>query len=113
MAIDIGKLVNTVSKIANDRNTKNALAGAKNAVSLMKKNKTNPDASASVPEQRLSAEKQILQLAESTNPLSLKQIISQTSLELDEADEAVKKLVDKGIAEEQVGPDGKTVYDFS
>jgi hypothetical protein len=70
-------------------------------------------APAPAPEVKLSAEKVILQLAEKTNPLSLKQIISLTSLELDEADVAVKNLVAKGVATEQVGPDGKSIYDFS
>jgi hypothetical protein len=129
MAIDIGKIIGTVTKIANDPNMKKAATGAKNVVTKkMNEKKTKPAAQtaavasapapaeaapAPAPEQKLSAEKVILQLAEKTNPLSLRQIISLTSLELDEADEAVKHLVAKGVASEQVGPDGKSIYDFS
>jgi hypothetical protein len=132
MAIDIGKLVNTVSKIAKDPNMKKAVTGAKNVVSKkMQEKKTKSTAAVSAPapaatpvpeaapaappapEVKLSPEKVILQLAEKANPLSLRQIISQTSLELDEADAAVKNLVAKGVATEQVGPDGKSIYDFS
>jgi TM2 domain-containing membrane protein YozV len=64
-------------------------------------------------EQKLSAEKQVLALTSKSSTLTLKQIVSQTSLEMDEAEEAVKKLVAKGMAKEQVGPDGKLTYDFS
>jgi hypothetical protein len=134
MALNLGKLINTVTKIANDPNAKkvatgakSAVTGAKNAVTKMKQNKAqtaavaqaatpSPEAvpaPAPAPEANLSPEKVILQLAEKTNPLTLKQIISQTSLELDEADEAVKHLVAKGVATEQAGPDGKAIYDFS
>jgi hypothetical protein len=119
MALDLGKLIGTVTKIANDPNMKKAVTGAKNAVTKAQKNNTKPAAQASAvasaptPELKLSAEKVILQLAESSNPLSLRQIVSQTSLELDEADVAVKNLIAKGVATEQVGPDGKTIYDFS
>jgi hypothetical protein len=125
MALDLGKIINTVTKIANDPNVKKAATGAKNAVTKAKDNKTKAAAQASAatpeatpdteatPEVKLSPEKVIIQLAESVNPLSLKQIVSQTSLELDEADEAVRNLVAKGVATEQVGPDGKTTYDFS
>ena len=62
---------------------------------------------------KISAEKQILALSGESNTLTLRQIISQTSLEMEEAEEAVKKLVAKGMAKEQVGPDGKLFYDFS
>jgi TM2 domain-containing membrane protein YozV len=62
---------------------------------------------------KLSPEKQILTLADKVNVLSIKQIVSQTTLELDEAEEAVKKLVSKGIAKEQVDPNGRLTYNFS
>jgi hypothetical protein len=107
--MDVGKIVNTVFKVAGNANTKKAVTGTKNMVSQMKKKKSG----AAVPAEKLSAEKQILALAETTNPLSLKQIVSQTSLEVNEADEAVKNLISKGMATEQVGPDGKKTYDFS
>jgi Fic family protein len=120
MALNIGKLIGTVSKIAANPNAKKAATSAKNAVSKkMQEKKTQSAAAVSTPtatpapELNLSPEKVILQLAEKTNPLTLKQIISMTSLELDAADEAVKHLVAKGVATEQVGPDGKSIYDFS
>jgi uncharacterized membrane protein YccF (DUF307 family) len=61
---------------------------------------------------RISAEKQILTLVKDTPVLTLAQIVSQTSLELDKAETTVKKLVDKGIAQEEVDSDGKTKYRF-
>jgi hypothetical protein len=109
LIMDLGKLIGTVTKIANDSNTKKAMDGTKDMVSKIKKKKPGE----AVPAVKPSAEKQILSLAETTNPLSLKQIVSQTSLEVNEADEAVKNLVAKGMAAEQVGPDGKKTYDFS
>ncbi|MDR1215094.1 MAG: TM2 domain-containing protein [Treponema sp.] len=66
-----------------------------------------------VPVAKVSAEKQILALADRSDKLSLKQIVSQTSLELDEAEAAVKKLVDRGMAREQVDSDGRLFYNFS
>jgi uncharacterized membrane protein YccF (DUF307 family) len=63
-------------------------------------------------EMRMSAEKQILALVKDTPVLTLAQIVSQTNLELDEAETTVKKLVDKGIAKEDSGADGKTIYHF-
>ncbi|MDR1901645.1 MAG: TM2 domain-containing protein [Treponema sp.] len=65
------------------------------------------------PEVKISAEKQILALSEKSSSLSLKHIVSQTSLDMEEAEEAVKKLVSKGMAKEQVSSDGKLTYDFS
>ena len=70
-------------------------------------------AAASSPEPKLSAEKQVLTLAEKSPSLTIKQIVSQTSLEMDEAEETVKKLVAKGMAKEQASSDGKLTYDFS
>jgi TM2 domain-containing membrane protein YozV len=72
-----------------------------------------PPPSGSAPMVKLSAEKQILSLADKSDVLSIKQIVSQTSLELDEAEEAVKKLVAKGMAREQVDSNGKLSYNFS
>jgi TM2 domain-containing membrane protein YozV len=98
----------------------NALHGGQGGVSV--NNQVNPSqnvvvnvtAPAGATESvKISAEKQILALSGESNTLSLRQIISQTSLEMEEAEEAVKKLVAKGMAKEQVGPDGKLFYDFS
>jgi hypothetical protein len=59
-----------------------------------------------------SPEKQILKITQTTQVLTLAQIVSQTSLEIEEAEETVKKLVNKGLAKEYIGDDGKTRYDF-
>lgn len=71
-----------------------------------------PASAPSATEVKVSAEKQILSLSQQSGTLSIKDIISKTSLEMDEAETAVKKLVDKGMAKEVVTPEGKTVYDF-
>jgi hypothetical protein len=48
------------------------------------------------------------------NPLlTLNQIVSKTTREMDEVEEAIKKLVAKGVAKEVPDPNGKTQYDFS
>jgi Fic family protein len=60
-----------------------------------------------------SAEKQIITLAQSESLLTLNQIIAKTSIEMDEAEEAIKKLVEKGIAKEVTDATGKKQYDFS
>jgi TM2 domain-containing membrane protein YozV len=62
---------------------------------------------------KVSAEKQILALADKSSVLSIKQIVSQTSLEMEEAEDGLKKLVAKGMVKEQVDADGKLTYDFS
>jgi len=75
-------------------------------------NVTTPAGNAA-PQVTVSAEKQILSLTKDNEVLSLKQIIAQTNLEIDEAEEAVKKLVDRGMARELIESDGKIKYDFS
>ena len=62
---------------------------------------------------KISAEKQILVLSENNTKLYLKQILTQTSLEFEEAENSLKKLVDKGIAKEETDEEGKTFYNFS
>ncbi|MCL1991576.1 MAG: NINE protein [Spirochaetes bacterium] len=62
---------------------------------------------------KISADKQILALANKSNALSIRDIVSQTHLEIEEAEEAVKKLVAKGMVKEQVAADGKITYEFS
>lgn len=59
-----------------------------------------------------SAEKQIIELPDD-KPLSIKQIMKMTSLEIDEIEATVKKLVDKGLATEVVDENGKIKYDFA
>ncbi|GHV87495.1 hypothetical protein AGMMS50255_7910 [Spirochaetia bacterium] len=72
-----------------------------------------PAADATASQTKISAEKQILALSEKSSALTIKQIVSQTSLEMEEAETTIKKLVEKGLAKEQVGQDGKLTYDFS
>jgi len=59
---------------------------------------------------QLSPEKQILQLANSNPVLTVRDIVSKTSLELDEAEATIKKLVERGLARETVSEDGKIRY---
>jgi uncharacterized membrane protein YccF (DUF307 family) len=66
-----------------------------------------------MPVQTISPEKQLLQLTQTNKILTLAEVVSQTSLEIEEAETAIKKLVSKGLAKEDFGPDGKKRYDFS
>jgi hypothetical protein len=61
---------------------------------------------------KLSPEKVILALANKTPVLTLRQIMSDSHLDMDEAETAVKKLVAKGIAKEGVDGSGKSTYTF-
>jgi TM2 domain-containing membrane protein YozV len=67
---------------------------------------------APVAQVKISAEKTILALADKTPTLTLRQIISGTSLDMEEAEDAVKKLVAKGMAKEEVDASGKSTYVF-
>jgi uncharacterized membrane protein YccF (DUF307 family) len=83
------------------------MGGGANSQQNIVVNVNTPDADV-----KISAEKQILALSQKTSLLSLKDIISETSIEMDEAETVVKKLVDKGIAKE-IEEEGKKKYDFS
>ena len=61
---------------------------------------------------KISAEKAILALADKTPILTLRQIMANANLELEEAESAVKKLVAKGMAKEEVDSSGKSTYTF-
>lgn len=61
---------------------------------------------------KISAEKAILALADKTPVLTLRQIMANASLEMEEAENAVKKLVAKGMAKEEVDSSGKSTYTF-
>jgi uncharacterized membrane protein YccF (DUF307 family) len=61
----------------------------------------------------ISPEKQILKITQTNKILTLGQIVAQTDLEIEEAETTIKKLVDKGLAKEDIEPDGKIKYDFS
>jgi uncharacterized membrane protein YccF (DUF307 family) len=63
--------------------------------------------------EKISPEKQILKITQTTKMLTLAEVVSQTTLEFDEAETTIKKLVDKGLAKEDIGSDGKKRYDFS
>ena len=66
-----------------------------------------------VPEVRISPEKQILALADQHNLLTVRHIVAITNLYIDQAENALKRLVASGIAKEQIAEDGKIIYDFS
>jgi len=77
-------------------------------------NVTAPAASTPViTQEKISSEKQVLALADKNPILTIKQIVAQTSLEMDEATAVLKKLVEGGHAKELVDPDGKVKYDLS
>jgi TM2 domain-containing membrane protein YozV len=61
---------------------------------------------------KISAEKVILALADKTPVLTLRQIMASTELEMDEVENAMKKLVAKGMAKEAVDSSGKSTYTF-
>ena len=63
-------------------------------------------------QEKLSPEKVILALADKIHALTLRKIITDTSLEMDEAEIAINKLVDKGIARKVDDPSGKSTYIF-
>lgn len=60
----------------------------------------------------VSAEKQILALAGNNTSYTLKQIVAKTTLEIEEAEQAISKLVTKGLIKEIASPDGKISYDI-
>jgi hypothetical protein len=76
-------------------------------------NVTAPTAASPQTEQpKLSPEKVILALADKTPVLTLRQIMSDSHLDMDEAETAVKKLVAKGMAKEGIDGSGKPTYTF-
>jgi len=58
-----------------------------------------------------NAEKVILRLSEETPMLTFKEILNKTSLDFDDVDLALKKLVEKGIAKE-IKNEGQVMYSF-
>lgn len=60
---------------------------------------------------KTSAEKQILTLAQDSPQLTLREIVSKTSLEIDEAETALRRMAEKGLIREIVDPDGRKLYD--
>lgn len=61
----------------------------------------------------VSPERQILSLARRMPELSTKDVILNTSLSLEEAEEILTNFVERGVATERVTSDGKIRYDFS
>ena len=68
---------------------------------------------ASTTQLKISAEKAILALADKLPVLTLRQILINTNLEMEEAENAVQKLVTKGMVTEEVDATGKSTYTFS
>jgi TM2 domain-containing membrane protein YozV len=60
---------------------------------------------------KVSAEKEILKLADESPQLTLRDIVSRTNLELDEAESALRKMCEKGLVREVVDTEGRTLYD--
>jgi hypothetical protein len=67
---------------------------------------------ATSPQIKISAEKAILTLADKMPVLTLRQIMANTDLEMNEAETTVKKLIAKGMAKEEVDSSGKSTYTF-
>jgi predicted HTH transcriptional regulator len=68
---------------------------------------------ASTAQIKISSEKEILVLADKTPVLTLRQIMANTSLDMEEAETTIKKLVAKGMAKEEVDTSGKSTYTFN
>ena len=60
-----------------------------------------------------SAEKQILMLSDQCPILDVRQVVAGTHLDIEEAETALTRLVDRGLARLRVDADGKANYDFS
>jgi len=61
---------------------------------------------------KISVERAILTLADNMPVLTLRKIMVNASLEMEEAENALKKLVAKGMAKEDVDSAGKSTYTF-
>ena len=68
---------------------------------------------ASAPQIKINAEKQILKLSNESPILTLKEIIANTDLELGEAETALNEMCSKGVIKEIVDESGKKAYDCS
>jgi TM2 domain-containing membrane protein YozV len=115
--LGVGLLIDLFT-LGNQVDMYNALHGSR--VNVQQNNNQNQNVvvnltapSAPVAQQRISAEKQVLSLSEKSPVLTIKQIVSQTDLEMEEADEVVKRMISKGLVKELIEADGKVKYDFS
>jgi TM2 domain-containing membrane protein YozV/ribosomal protein L40E len=71
-----------------------------------------PDAKIEIAE-KSTAREQILSLSIKTPLLSIREIVAETHLDLDEVEASLKEFVEKGIVREQIDSNGKTKYDFA
>jgi TM2 domain-containing membrane protein YozV len=60
---------------------------------------------------KMSAEKQILQLADEKPQLTLRDVITRTSLESEEAHNALERMNEKGLVQESVDENGRKYYE--
>jgi hypothetical protein len=60
-----------------------------------------------------SAEKQILMLSSRHPVLTVREVVAGTSLDVEEAEAALIKLVERGIAQLRVDSEGKVSYHFA
>lgn len=61
---------------------------------------------------RISAEKEILLLADKTPVLTFRQILTNANLDMEEAETAINNLIAKGMVKEEVDSSGKSTYIF-
>ena len=69
--------------------------------------------SVSTDKMRISAEKEILSLADKIPILTLRQIMTNTDLDMEDAENAVQKLITKGMITEEVDSSGRSTYTFN
>jgi TM2 domain-containing membrane protein YozV len=62
--------------------------------------------------EKSTVREQILSLSMKTPLLSVREIVAETRLGLDEVEASLKELVEKGIAKEQIDSNGRTRYEF-
>ena len=63
-------------------------------------------------QEKISSEKEFFLLAEKKGILTLKEIILNINIEMDKAENILKKLVDKGFAKKEIDSSGQIVYIF-
>jgi len=69
--------------------------------------------SASTDKTKICAEKEILSLADKIPILTLRQIMTNTDLDMEDAENAVQKLITKGMITEEVDSSGRSTYTFN
>ncbi|MDR1324507.1 MAG: TM2 domain-containing protein [Treponema sp.] len=99
------------SNMAGGNQTQNVVVNVTAPTAVAPQDSSAPSAP-QIGQPKLSPEKVILALADKTPVLTLRQIMSSSHLDMDEAETAVKKLVAKGMAKEGVDGSGKSTYTF-